>query len=169
MPFDAAQSSIGTDIRTEHLWISPVSPDAVEKHKAEMIEAFKRESPYNARLVSGDMAKWRTLHIRRDELFKTLMRPSVIETRSAAPAKLIRLAETVTRRSASAAFSMEYFDRDPILNVTIGGETACLGIWDGDRLIALAGLNGNPPYYDTPLPWYNRAIVRTLDFLRRGR
>lgn len=169
MPFDANPTFIATEAHETiaQLRISPVDPDVVRRHKAQMIEAFQRESPFHSNLIRRGWAAWQTARIPRKDLILGLSQPFFAERGSGAPPKVLRLAQEVADRSATALFSMEFFDKDPILHIAVGDETACLGIWNKGRVIALAGLDGKPATYDIIGVRFSQALARTVACFRR--
>jgi hypothetical protein len=63
---------------------------------------------------------------------------------TAAPAELVALAERVQQAIPEAVFSVDYFNLDPVLQVTyeFNGtkQKACLGIWDEGKIVRIVGV-----------------------------
>jgi hypothetical protein len=74
---------------------------------------------------------WKFPNVRRRDIRPTL-------DVSAAPEPINALARRVCRELEDAEFELEWFYTDPALNVVWAGQTACLGISDGGRVVAIA-------------------------------
>ncbi len=145
MPFDATTLSLSSGLvdRLVAIGITPVPLRVVNEHKQKVIEDFCT-SMRGRSLVRNRAAMWRTLHIYRDleilEVPKKHIGPTVDV--SAAPRPIVQLTQRVARELKDADFELEWFYTDPIVNVICGGQRACLGIWDGGRVVAMAGHDG---------------------------
>ncbi len=154
MPFDSLGLGIETESVTdplERLSITPVPADFVKAYMKDYRKKFMATRP---RGLPGpfvwrrrDFAEFVGMHGRMYslEFFMRVMgglgTPETYSTEQV-PSELVALAERVEREVPNAGFSIDYFDRDPILNVHygIGAERreACLGIWDRGTLVAIA-------------------------------
>jgi hypothetical protein len=123
------------------LGITPVPKDLVDAYKANYRTIWL--SRYAVR--RPEACHWRTVKQGKRKLETFLASPMQFRNyatdQSAAPAKLIDLALRVQTMIPDAEFSVDYFDRDPVLNVTYefnGKQKACLGIWDEGKIKAIA-------------------------------
>lgn len=161
MPFDSLGPHIETESVTdplERLGITPVPPEFVNAYMKEYREKFLAGHP-----PGPGPFTWRRIYPRSVPAshrsiaaFMGLM--SSIEQRpfgqvggsiGSAPRELVDLAEQVRREIPDAEFSIDYFDRDPIVNVAYGlgavRREVCLGIWDKGEIKAIAGTRGAAP------------------------
>jgi len=139
MPFDA--TTFETDALAM-LGIVPVSAVLVEQHKTKVLDTYLQRHKHDENVISGSV-KWASHKIRPGELHFTLTHPRRTfafnsPSRSRAPANLVTLAEHVEGRLKNAVFSIDYFYTDPVLNVHYDGKAACLGIWEGRKIVAMA-------------------------------
>jgi len=146
MPFDALTTDLTNDALA-NLGIVPVPATLVEEYKDTVVRRFIEQSGYNRSLVARKFAVWRSVPLHSD-VAKLLAHPPTRIPVTGAPKPLIDLAVYVRNRVTDAAFSLEYFDTDPVLMVTYGGQTACLGIWDNGQLVHIAEWHSGPSWFD---------------------
>lgn len=142
------------------LGIMPIPYDQVQRYKdrykAVWLERGKdrgRQGPFEWRTVSFfDWMEQQKLHEfwhpnkahKPITLEDFLAAPMKFNKRTSdatpAPQALVDLATVVERNVEEAHFSVDYFDTDPVLNVRYGRglHSACLGIWDGGKVVAIA-------------------------------
>ena len=148
MPFDATTISLSDDLtdRLTAMHIEPVPLHVVNEHKDRTIKEFCRTMRGRG-LVRSGAAAWRTLHMYRNLEILKIPRRHIGPTLdiSAAPRPIVDLAERVAYDIRNAEFELEWFYTDPVLNVVWGGQRACLGVWDGGRIVAIAAHEGYVP------------------------
>lgn len=134
--------------------VTPVPDDFVRDYKTQYRENWLRENDYGA--GKPGPFEWRTrthqdwiqfmspYHRKAsDRSLENFLNSSFwMEDPTKAPKKLVNLAIRVQQTIPDAAFSVDYFYTDPVLNVcySVGeiSRTACLGIWDHGVLKAIA-------------------------------
>ena len=142
MPFDAYTHSSLTVQHPDalrNMGVVPVSSYRVRRHKIAVASLWRLQHKAE---VASTLARWQTVPIARDELVASLATPlkrNSTDDRSPAPQALINLATDVSHHIKDATFQLSYFDTDPILHVKYGNRTACLGIWDQGKIVAIAG------------------------------
>jgi hypothetical protein len=120
--------------------------NVVNEHKQKAIKDFST-SMRGRSLLRNHAALWRTPHICRDLEVLEFPRQHIGPTidAPAAPRPIIQLAQHVSRELRGSEFELEWFRTGPVLNAIGGGHRACLGIWDGGGIVAIADHDGWVP------------------------
>jgi len=155
MPFDATthrSMTVRHPDALRNMGLVPVSWWRVRHHKRTVAANWKAQ--YRGTSSAFVLARWQTISISRLNLLAELTVPlRRVRTQdiSAAPPQLIDLAMEVDRTVEDARFSLQYFDIDPILQISYDADrrVACLGIWDKGKIIAIA----SPPSEWRKLWW----------------
>lgn len=140
-PADSATVIVGNSLSA--IGIVPVAREVAEAHKEKMLKWFSGLSRDNADLVRARSARWKLVGFQTATMLANI--PSDIPHLeiSPPPADIQDIAGRVEREIEGAEFSVEYFNKDPILNVTYRDARGaphheCLGVWDGANTIAIA-------------------------------
>lgn len=117
--------------------IVPIAKALVTQYKKNYRVAWTTANPYSH--VPG----WKTVkHNPKRTLQSFLKEPLATrffaDDATAVPKKLAALALLVHQEIPDAQFSVDYFDVDPVLNVSINRTKWCLGIWDNGKLKCIA-------------------------------
>jgi hypothetical protein len=153
MPFDSLQDHIETILNPNTLaaiGLRPVHPNVVKCHKAKVIEAFRNKGRVFATLIDNGMAAWRPYPLSAHcpnpadySSYLNLLTKHETSTHDNVPPAITKLTEDVAANIQDAKFTVEYFDKDPILHVQYRDSTGrdhfeCLAIWDRATVIAIA-------------------------------
>lgn len=172
MPFDSVMSSFDLNPANvivvnplTQLGISPVPRCVAEHHKAKVLAAYRERGPLAIDLLDTGRVGWTERRIfnhdsvgrRRTDrkYFRSQLERSAGRYTldvSYPPKPLIALAMTVHRALPNAVFSVEYFDTDPILNVSYTDpldvdHRDCLGIWNEGEVVAIAEQAPRPGWW----------------------
>lgn len=109
--------------RLAALGITPVDPTIVSQHKMAWSNCYRHVPT----------ACWIRLPLPASRLRKALD-----NSRQSAPEAIVKLAERVHQEIPNASYTMDYFYLDPILNVHLNDQEACLGIWEARKVVRIA-------------------------------
>lgn len=143
MPFDSSGPQLLDYAPTvvnplARMGIVPIPRDFVLQYKKDYRATWAQANPH------GAPRGWRTIkHNPKTRTLQDFMqRPMATRIYASdgtsVPRALADLALAVHEEEPEAMFSIDFFDVDPVLQVSINGVKSCLGIWDNGRLIHIA-------------------------------
>ena len=148
--FDAAVAV--TPNRLAGIILEPLSPVAVEDHKAAIIKEFCTSSARHKALWKSGSAYWTATRPTHD---LRLLMSELAQFR--APLVVKTLARRINREVPEAEFRLQWFYDDPILDVLYQGEVTHVAIWNHGQVLAIA--TAAPPragFYG----WLSRLVAR---------
>jgi hypothetical protein len=147
MPLDSTGTALLLDQSDslKRIGIEPVPKAIVIAYKTQFRANWLRQHP----MWNLGRCRWATVkQPKRHKLATFLNNPTALRNYSddhtAAPQKLVVLAHRVLAEMPAAEFSVDYFDKDPILYVSYKNDgegtkrRACLGIWDKGEIKHIA-------------------------------
>lgn len=118
--------------------LHPVPREEAERYKKQVLVQFTSQNERRKMMVEYGMAAWRTIALAHPKYID-----HCVDGAPSVPVEITDLAKSVRREIKGATFQVEYFDRDPILNVDYVDAAGhrhhdCLAIWDNGHVVAIA-------------------------------